>query len=105
MSFEIDMDKNEKKRYDRIKESGAYIELNILIGAKLEKYDGHTGKIPVVTSSIHGCGPEEIANMYMTLKQLVKIYEKNYPAECMLGELTMECKYDGTIEFDCDEEE
>lgn len=105
MKLDLDMDKMEQKRYDRIKASKEYIEVNILIGVKPEKYDGHIGKMPVVTSSLHKCGSEEIANMYMVLKQMVEIYKEEYPEECLLAELTMECNHETNIITDYDNEE
>ena len=89
MQFSIDMDEMEQKRYDHIKKSGKYIELGILIGVEKDTFDGHIGKLPVVATNAYDCGPEEIANMYITLKTMVAYYEREYPIECALANATM----------------
>lgn len=98
MDFKIDMCEMEKQRYDRIKKSGSYMELDILISGETEKFDGHTGKMPVVTTCMHGCGPEEVANMYVVLKNMMEYYEKEYPVECALANLTMKCNHMGSVD-------
>jgi hypothetical protein len=105
MDFNTIEDEMERRRYNAIKKSGKYIELNILIGVEKEKFDGHTGKLPVVTTYARGCGPEEIANMYLVLKSMVEYYEQEYPAECLLASLTMTSNNMGTIDRPIDEEE
>ena len=99
MEYNVDIDEMERQRYNSIKKSGKYIELNIIIGAEKEKFDGHIGKLPVVQSCAHNCGPEEIANMYSVLKNMVEYYRKEYPAECLLAELTMNCDNMGSIDL------
>ncbi len=98
MQFNIDMDEMEQKRYNHIKKSGKYIELGILIGVEKDTFDGHTGKLPVVATNAYGCGPEEIANMYITLKSMVEYYEREYPIECALANATMTSTNMGVIE-------
>lgn len=91
MEFEsIDMSEFTKQRYKSIKNSGKYIETNILIGAEKETIDGKIGRLPVVRTTIHDCGPEEIASMYVTLKVLIKQYQEDYPKECLLAEFAMD---------------
>ena len=91
MDYKLDINEMEKQRYEHIKKSGAYIELDILIGAKTDTFDGHTGKLPVINSYMNGCGKEEIGNMYIILKSMVEYYREQYPMECALAELTMSC--------------
>lgn len=91
MEFDsIDIPEFEKQRYKSIKNSGKYIEMNILIGAEKEKFDGKTGRLPVVSMTLHDCGPEEVASMYVTLKTMMKQYQEDYPTECLLAELFMD---------------
>ena len=78
---EINVNKTEKQRYDDIKKKGKYVELDILIGAEKDEFEGHTGKLPVVTTVIKGCGPEEIACLYATLQNLCEHFEKEYLVE------------------------
>lgn len=95
---EINVNKMEQQRYDDIKKKGKYVELDILIGAEKDEFEGHTGKLPVVTTVMKGCGPEEIACLYATLQNLCKHFEKEYPMECMLSKLAMEVEHVGTVE-------
>ena len=92
MKINVDIDGMEQQRYDAIKKSGKYLELDILIGADKEKDEhGNTVKMPVVTSVMHRIGSEEIANLYTILTQLKTYYEKEYPIECLLAGLTTNC--------------
>ena len=97
MDFNISEDEMERKRYAMIKKSGQYMELNILISANQEKFDGHIGKLPVVNTTMCRCGSEEIANMYVILKHLINYYEKEYPTECTMAESMMDCRDMGVI--------
>lgn len=98
MNFNLNKNEMEQRRYNAIKKSGEYIELNILIGVKQDKFDGHTGKIPVIQGTMKGCGSEEIANMYTVLQNLIEYYEETYPMECMLAKATMDCNRMGVID-------
>ena len=95
---EINVNKTEQQRYDDIKKKGKYVELDILIGAEKDEFEGHTGKLPVVTTVMKGCGPEEIACLYVTLQNLCEHFEKEYPMECMLSKIAMDVEYIGTVE-------
>lgn len=92
-NFEIDINGLEKQRYDSIKNSGKYLELNILIGSETESYEDREGNIPVITTVMHGCKPREISCLYTTLKELIKHFEKEYPAECLYAMFTMNCTH------------
>ena len=95
---EINVNKTEQQRYDDIKKKGKYVELDILIGAEKDEFEGHTGKLPVVTTVMKGCGPEEIACLYATLQNLCEHFEKEYPMECMLSKIAMDVEHIGTVE-------
>lgn len=91
MEFNVDMNALEKQRYDAIKKSGEYLEFNVLIPCEKEQHEDWNGKMPVVTTCMHGAGPEEIANLYAVLCKMVEFYEKRYPAECLFAKLTIDC--------------
>ena len=91
--FEIDISAFEKQRYDSIKNSGKYLELNVLIGSETQNYEDSEGNIPVITTVMHGCKSTEISCLYITLKELIKHLEKEYPAECLYASLTMNCTH------------
>lgn len=71
MKFSIDINEMEQQRYNAIKRKGEYVELDILIGVDDNEFKGHTGKMPVVTTQIHGAGPTEMACMYADRKSVV----------------------------------
>lgn len=87
----IDVDEFENQRYEAIKKSGKYIELQIIIGTEKEVINGREGTLPVVKGCMHHCGPEEIGNMYVILKNMTDYYKRKYPLECTLAELTCDC--------------
>ena len=87
----VDVDEFENQRYEAIKKSGKYIELQIIIGTEKETFNGREGKMPVVKGCMHHCGPEEVGNMYVILKQMTEYYKEKYPMECAFAELTCEC--------------
>ena len=88
--MEFDSREFDKQRYEEIKKQNEYIELNILIGVQSDTFMGKKGKLPVVTTVLQNCGVEEIACMYKTLQSLIKQFEKTFPVECLLSELTMD---------------
>lgn len=98
MKFTIDMNEMEQQRYNHIKKSGKYIELNILIGCEDEKFDGKIGKLPVVTTCMHGAGSTEVMCMYQILGLLREHLEEEYPAECILSKIATNVSYEGHIE-------
>lgn len=102
MEYNIDVSEMERQRYHEIKSKGEYIEVNILIGTERDNFKGHNGKMPVVTTTLHGCGKEEISCMYLTLKALAKQFEEDYPIECMMGEMLMNTESMGTIKIERD---
>ena len=100
----VDIPEMKKQRYETIKRSGEYIELNILIGTESDDLGGGlVSKAPVVSTHINNCGPQEIGCMYMTLQQLIKSMEKKYPTECYLSKLAMRVEDMGSI--DCSDKE
>lgn len=103
MKFDkIDVNKMEQQRYDNIKKKGEYIELDILIGTEKDDFGGRKGKLPVVTTTMKDCGPEEIACLYATLQNLCEHFEKEYPMECMLSKLAMEVQHVSTVQTKID---
>lgn len=98
MKFNIDINEMEQQRYDAIKKSGHYLELDILIGSEDEKYDGHTGKMPVVTTCMHGCEAKDISAMYMILGLIREHFEEEYPMECLMANIGMSAQHMGTIQ-------
>lgn len=100
----VDVSEMEKQRYEAIKRSGEYMELNILIGAESDDLGGGlVSKTPVVSTHINNCGPQEIGCMYMTLRQLMKSMEKKYPKECYISKLAMQVEDMGSV--DCSDKE
>ncbi len=91
MEFSPDMAESERKRYNAIKESGKYLEFNILIGTEKTKYDEHTGLMPVITTKMHGCGPRELAYLHASLKAMIEQLEHDYPVECLYSTVGMSC--------------
>lgn len=88
-SDNVDIKQMEKQRYEAIKKSGKYIELNILIGTEFETINNKEAKVPVVSTKLHQCSGEEIACLYATLKSYIENLEKEYPLECVLAKLTL----------------
>ena len=103
---DIDVPEMEKQRYQSIKNSGEYAELKILVGVENDKSkDGVASKSPIVTTSMHNCGPEEIACLYVTLKTVLNTLKNRFPFACFMGETTMEVQNMGAIDLNKDEEE
>lgn len=99
-TYNVDIPEMEKQRYDSIKASGKYAELNILIGAEDERTEnGNISKSPVVSTSMRNCSSEEVACLYVTLKAVLQSLRRRYPMECFLGEATMETTNYGTIDL------
>lgn len=101
----IDIPEMEKQRYESIKKSGEYMELNVLIGAESNDLGGGlVSKAPVITTHINNCGPQEIGCMYMTLREIIKSMEKKYPTECYVSKLAMRVEDVGEIPYSDKEE-
>ena len=85
---DIDM---EKRKYAKIKASGKYLELNIIIGVEDDEDlgKGLVSKSPVVCTVGHSCGPKEIGCLYMTLKSYMDKLREDYPTECFVAEMAM----------------
>lgn len=110
MKFDrIDIPRMESQRYKAIKNSGKYLELNVLIGAEDEEDlgGGMVSKMPVVQTKGVRCGSKEIGCLYMTLKSYIDQLEKDYPTECFVSKLAMKVQDIGTtrVEMDFDDEE
>lgn len=102
----VNIPEMEKQRYEAIKKSGEYIELNVLIGTESDDLgEGLVSKAPIVSTHLHGCGPQEIGCMYVTLQQVLKTLEKKYPAECYVSKLAMRVEDMGSIQLTDEEEE
>lgn len=100
----VDVSEMEKQRYEAIKRSGEYMELNILIGAESDDLGGGlVSKTPVVSTHINNCGPQEIGCMYMTLREIIKSMEKKYPMECYVSKLAIRVEDMGSV--DCSDKE
>lgn len=79
----------EKQRYNNIKATGKWLELNILVGGEsVEDEDGHSCVIPVVGMEGHHCGSKEIACLYLTVKQMLEELQHDYPGECLAAEMS-----------------
>ena len=102
--YEVDVDELERQRYDNIKKSGEYLELDILIGTEKEEYNGSIGTIPVVSTKMNNCGPTEVACLYATLQEYIKMLEEDYPAECLYSKLTMKSIAMNNITTDLEDE-
>ena len=104
--YDINVPEMERQRYESIKNSGEYAELKILVGVENDKSkDGVASKSPIVTTSMHNCGPEEVACLYVTLKTALNSLRNRFPLECFMGEVTMEVQDMGAIDLNKDEEE
>ena len=101
----VDLNEMEKQRYASIKRKGEYMELNILIGTEKENYEDKLGRMPVITTSMYHCGPEEIACMYATLKSLVEHFQEHYPIECLLSDAFINIDNLGSIDIRSNPEE
>ena len=102
----INIPEMEKQRYQAIKRTGKYIELNILIGTEEDdKENGVSTKSPVVATCMRKCGPKEVACLYVTLNTVSKILKEKYPLECLLGEIGMKIENLGSIDSLLNEDE
>ena len=103
--YNVDVPEMEKQRYDLIKNSGKYLEINILIGVENEDMgDGLVSKAPVISTHMCKCGSQEVGCLYVTLGELMKSLEKKYPMECYIAKLSMRVDNLGAID-NSDEEE
>lgn len=82
---------NKQELYRKaIKKSGNYAEVNILVGEESEKlFGGFVSKDPVVSVDLHNCGITEVGCLYMTLLEVAKSLEEEYPAVCYAAKKTM----------------
>ena len=79
----------EQQRYDAIKATGEWVELNILIGTETIKDSNERDcRIPVIRFEGHECGPKEIACMYLSIKSMLDELKQEYPEECLAAELS-----------------
>lgn len=100
--MDVNMEELERQRYDAIKKTGQYLELNILIGAENEdENEDTTHKFPVVTTTMCHCGSREISCLYATIRAFLNSFEKKYPLECLAVKLGIVDVDDlGSIEAD-----
>lgn len=105
MKFNIDMNEMEQQRYDAIKKSGKYLELDVLIGVEGDNSDGKIWKMPVITTCMHGCRSNEISALYMILGSLREHLEEKYPMECIMADISMSSKHMSTIQTEIEHEE
>lgn len=104
-NMDVNMEELERQRYDAIKKTGQYLELNVLIGAENENEDT-THKFPVVTTTMCHCGSREISCLYATVRAFLKSFEEKYPLECLAVKLGIVDVNDlGSIEADKNETE
>lgn len=96
--YNIDIPEMERQRYNSIKKSGEYIELNILIGVEDEEENGVSAKSPVVSTCMHNCGPQEVACLYATLHAVSQTLERKYPVECLMGKMGMRIENMGSVD-------
>lgn len=81
-----DTEKTEMQRYEEIKSTGEYLELNIIIGKQdILLPNGHRGKKPVIINNLRNIGSNEIGCMYTILAGLINYYEKEYPLESLVA--------------------
>ena len=98
---EVDVNEREKQRYEHIKKSGRYTELNVLIGVESEGFADDTEyKTPVITLDMHNCTAKEVSCMYISLKEIMNTLEKQYPAECLIAKLGMGVETLGSLNFE-----
>ena len=97
----LNIPRMEQQRYEKIKKSGKYMELDVLIGSDNEDLgDGFIVKSPVVSTTIKGVGAKEVGCMYMTLHELIKSLEKEFPSECFVAKLSMRAEHDGAVSIE-----
>ena len=89
MDYDIDIQGMEQQRYDTIKKSGKYLELNVLIGTEKQIHNEKEGTIPVISMEMRQCGPTEVSRLYSILHEVIKQLEQEYPAECIYAALKM----------------
>lgn len=89
----------EKRRYAKIKASGKYLELNIIIGVEDDEDlgSGFVSKSPVVCTVGYECGPKEIGCLYMTLKSYMDKLKEDYPTEYLVAEMAIHVEDTGSI--------
>lgn len=103
--YNVDIPEMEKQRYNCIKNSGKYLEMNILIGAENEDLgDGLVSKAPVISTHMCKCGSQEVGCLYVTLNELMKSLEKRYPMECCIAKLAMHVDDLGAVDNSNEEE-
>lgn len=105
MNFFDDINLNiprmEQQRYEKIKKSNKYMELDVLIGGEDEDLgDGFIAKLPVISTTRKGVGPKEVGCMYMTLRELIKSLEEEFPTECFVAKLSMRTENDGATSIE-----
>lgn len=104
--YNIDIPEMERQRYNAIKRTGQYVELNILIGVENEEEKDNTAvKSPVVSMHMHNCGPMEVASLHATVKAVIENLEKQYPVECLMSNLTMKTEDMGSINIPLSDDE
>ena len=97
----LNIPRMEQQRYEKIKKSGRYMELDVLIGSDDEDLgDGFVAKSPVVSTTIKGVGPKEVGCMYMTLHELIKSLEKEFPSACFAAKVCMRTENDGVASIE-----
>lgn len=97
----LNIPRMEQQRYEKIKKSNKYMELDVLIGSDDEDLgDGLVAKSPVVSTTIKGVGPKEVGCMYMTLHELIKSLEKEFPSACFAAKICMRTENDGVASIE-----
>ena len=97
----LNIPRMEQQRYEKIKKSNKYMELDVLIGSDDEDLgDGLVAKSPVVSTTIKGVGPKEVGCMYMTLHELIKSLEKEFPSACFAAKVCMRTENDGVASIE-----
>lgn len=103
--YNVDVPEMEKQRYDYIKNSGKYLETNILIGVENEDLgNGLVSNAPVISTHMCNCGSKEISCLYVTLNELIKSLEKKHPVECCAAKLFMHVNNLGVVDSSDEEE-
>ena len=97
----LNIPRMEQQRYEKIKKSNKYMELDVLIGGEDEDLgDGFVAKSPVISTTIKGVGPKEVGCMYMTLHELIKSLEKEFPSACFAAKVCMRTENDGVASIE-----
>ena len=97
----LNIPRMEQQRYEKIKKSNRYMELDVLIGSDDEDLgDGFIAKSPVISTTIKGVGPKEVGCMYMTLHELIKSLEKEFPSACFAAKVCMRTENDGVASIE-----